>query len=295
MTHFEKEGGEHEHKPSEDKGHHVPEHKEHKPHEQKIHEYHEGKKHKPEHHKPHHRVAEKKECCSDKGLNSFQKFLAAAVIVQIALLLFIAVKLPDGSVVVNTDDGDLPTGVDNAPSAAAAAVDMEALIDDDAIEGDEDAPVTIVEWSDYECPFCEKFYSGTLQQLRSEYIETGKVKLIYRDFPLSFHQNAQKAAEAAECAGEQDKYFEMHDKLFENGVSGGVTAFKSYAASIGLDTAEFNTCLDSGAMAGEVRKDFSDGQRAGISGTPGFIVNGKLISGAQPFAAFAQVIEAELN
>ena len=118
--------------------------------------------------------------------------------------------------------------------------------------------------------------------------------MIYRDFPLNFHQNAQKAAEAAECAGEQDKYWEMHDVLFEKGVQGGVSGFKQYARDIGLKTADFDKCLDSGQMAGEVRKDMSDGQRAGVQGTPAFWVNGQEISGAQPFGAFQQIIDAAL-
>ena len=126
-------------------------------------------------------------------------------------------------------------------------LDMNELADDDAIKGDPNAPVTIVEFSDYECPFCEKFYAETLEQLENEYINTGKVKLIYRDFPLGSHPNAQKAAEAAECAGEQGRYYGMHDMLFENGASGGVASYKAYAQQLGLDTAAFNNCLDSGA------------------------------------------------
>lgn len=167
-------------------------------------------------------------------------------------------------------------------------------IDDDAVLGDENAPVTIIEFSDYECPFCTRFYLNTLPQLKREYIDTGKVKLIYRDFPLSFHQNAQKAAEAAECAEEQGKYYEMHDKLFDEGVDGGVSSFKQYAKEIGLNAEEFNECLDSGEMASEVQKDFQDGQRAGVQGTPTFFINGKILKGAQPFEVFKQIIEEEL-
>jgi protein-disulfide isomerase len=186
-----------------------------------------------------------------------------------------------------------------APSPAAQlptaqAKNMAVLAEDDAFEGNANATVTIVEWSDYQCPFCEKFYSQTLGQIREQYVDTGKVKFVYRDFPLDFHENAQKAAEAAECAGEQGKYWEMHNKLFEEGVSGGVAAFKQYAEDIGLDAAKFNECLDSGAMASEIKKDLQDGQVNGISGTPGFIINGQLVTGAQPFSAFQQVIEAAL-
>ena len=171
---------------------------------------------------------------------------------------------------------------------------VEVSVDDDAFIGEKNAPVTIVEFSDYECPFCSRFYDQTLPQIKSEYVDKGKVKLVYRDFPLSFHPNAQKAAEAAECAGEQGKYFEMHDKLFGQGVAGGVSGFKQYAQEIGLDTKKFNSCLDSGKMASEIQKDFNDGQSYGVQGTPAFFVNGKLISGAQPFTNFQQVIDSEL-
>jgi protein-disulfide isomerase len=195
-------------------------------------------------------------------------------------------------------------GSDTAKEAQAAqprqaapsnpSIDMEELIDDDTIKGNPNAPVTIVEWSDFECPFCTRFYEETLGQITKEYIDTGKVKLVYRDFPLGFHAQAQKAAEAAECAGEQGKFWEMHDALFDNGVSGGVTSFKSFAKDIGLNTEDFDECLDSGQMADEVKKDMADGQRVGITGTPGFIINGQLVTGAQPFENFRQVIEAEL-
>lgn len=171
---------------------------------------------------------------------------------------------------------------------------VEVSIDDDAVLGDENAPVTIIEFSDYECPFCGRFYSETLGQIDDKYIKTGKVKLVYRDFPLSFHPNAQKAAEAAECAGEQGKYWEMHDKLFKNGVSGGIAGFKQYAKEIGFDSSKFDNCLDSGKMASEVQKDFNDGQSYGVQGTPAFFINGKLVSGAQPFSNFQQVIDGEL-
>lgn len=180
-----------------------------------------------------------------------------------------------------------------APSPSPK-LDLKALLDDDAVKGDPDAPVTIIEFSDYECPFCARFYSQTLGQIDEQYIKTGKVKLVYRDFPLSFHQQAQKAAEAAECAGEEGKYYEMHDKLFVDGVQGGVTSFKQYAKDLGLDTPKFDKCLDSGAMAAEVQKDEQDGIAAGIQGTPGFFVNGVPISGAQPFSVFKQIIDQQL-
>ncbi|PIN87918.1 disulfide bond formation protein DsbA [Candidatus Woesearchaeota archaeon CG10_big_fil_rev_8_21_14_0_10_32_24] len=186
-----------------------------------------------------------------------------------------------------------------APEAPAPLIDMASLLDDDAVKGDVNAPVTIVEWSDYECPFCGRFYSETFGQIDNEYIKTEKVKLIVRDFPLSFHTQAQKAAEAAECAGDQGKYYEMHNLLFEKGVTGGVAGFKGYAKELGLNTAKFDSCLDSGEKASETANDMSDGAAAGIQGTPGFVIGpsdgkGIQISGAQPFAVFKQVIDAVL-
>ena len=169
-------------------------------------------------------------------------------------------------------------------------IDMETLIDDDAIKGKENAPVTMIEFT-----FCGRHFEQTYSQIIKEYVDTGKVKLVYRDFPLDFHPNAQKAAEAAECAGEQNKYWEMHDKLFENQQALGINNLKQYAKEIGLNTDKFNNCLDSGEMTSEVSKDIQDGQAVGISGTPGFIINGQLVSGAQPFSAFKQIIEQELN
>jgi protein-disulfide isomerase len=132
------------------------------------------------------------------------------------------------------------------------------------------------------------------------------VKYVFRDYPLSFHQYAEKAAEAADCADEQGKYWEYHDLLFENqtahnatlqtdGLEGVLSTFKSYAADLGLDTATFDDCLDSGKYASEVQNDIQDGQAYGVSGTPAFFINGQLVSGAQPFSVFQQVIDAALE
>ncbi len=183
-----------------------------------------------------------------------------------------------------------------APGAGQQAQQKIVAVseDDDPVMGDEDADVTIIEFSDYQCPFCEKFYSQTLPQLKKDYIDTGKVKLVYRDYPLPFHPFAEKAAEAANCAGEQGKYFAMHDKIFANQATLNEENLKVWGASIGLDANKFNSCLDSGKMAAEIAKDLADGNAAGVSGTPSFFVNGKILVGAQPFAAFKTVIDQEL-
>ncbi len=210
-----------------------------------------------------------------------------------------------GQVVANTGNNNnaAPQGDTNNNNNAPTRVQVSA--EDDAVLGSANAPVEIIEFSDYQCPFCRKFWQDTLPQLKTEYIDTGKAKLVVRDFPLSFHPMAPKAAEAAECAGEQNKYFEMHDKMFEeqNKLDGGTVRstvqfsaddLKKWAADIGLKAEQFNSCLDSGKYTAEVQKDFNDGTTAGVSGTPSFFVNGQQLVGAQPFAAFKQVIDAEL-
>jgi len=124
---------------------------------------------------------------------------------------------------------------------------------------------------------------------------SGKVKRVFRDFPLAMHREAQGAAEAAQCAHEQQKFWEYHDKLFANQRALGVDQLKAYAAEMGLDTEKFNACLDAGKYRELVLEDFSDGQALGVSGTPAFFINGRFISGAQPYEAFASIIEEELE
>ena len=170
----------------------------------------------------------------------------------------------------------------------------EVSVDDDPVKGPENAKVTIVVFTDYQCPFCGKFEREILPLIISEYVDSGKARVAIRDFPLPLHSNSEKAAEASECANEQGKFWEYHDKLFENQQYLGVSDLKQYAKELGLDTAKFNQCLDSGKYAGEVQKDLQDGQSYGVSGTPTIFINGKAVVGAQPFSVFKQAIEAEL-
>lgn len=170
-------------------------------------------------------------------------------------------------------------------------------IDDDPMKGDESATVTIVEFSDFECPYCARFYKDTYKKLVSEYVNKGKVKFVYRDFPLSFHNNAKTASIAANCAKEQGgdtAYFKYHDKLYENQSSLGVVNFKKWAKEFNLDSVKFDKCLNDKKQAAEVDKDFKDGQSYGVSGTPAFFVNGRKLTGAQPFSVFKTLIEEEL-
>ena len=157
--------------------------------------------------------------------------------------------------------------------------------------GPANAPITIVEFSDFECPYCSRAEETVSEVMR---VYGDKIRLVYRDLPLPNHTNAPKAAEAAHCAGEQDKYWEMHAKLFANQRALDVPSLKGYAKDLKLDQAKFDKCLDSGAMAAMVEEGKKAGNEAGINGTPAFFVNGVLISGAQPFDAFKEVIDAEL-
>lgn len=158
--------------------------------------------------------------------------------------------------------------------------------------GPADAPVTIVEFSDFECPFCSRVVP-TMDQIKENYGD--KVRLVFRQFPLGMHANARKAAEASLCAREQDKFWEMHDLLFAEQKQLSVAQLKEKASRLGLEAAAFDECLDSGRHAAQVQADFEAGSAAGVTGTPASFVNGRFLSGAQPYEAFAKVIDEELE
>lgn len=186
------------------------------------------------------------------------------------------------------------------PSAPSAVVDVD--VDDDPVIGDKNAPVTIVEFSDFQCPFCQRFYQQSYLQIKEKYVDTGKVKVVFRDFPLSIHQYAQASAEAAECVRDQTNdatYFAFHDKLFETQTSWasvGESAIVDLAGQMdGVDKAKVQKCLDDGKFSQEVSDDFNYGISVGVSGTPTVFVNGVRIVGAQPYAAFESAIESALE
>jgi predicted DsbA family dithiol-disulfide isomerase len=159
------------------------------------------------------------------------------------------------------------------------------------VRGNPKAPVTILEFSDFQCPFCVRA-RPTVKRVREVYGDS--VRFAFRHFPLDFHPLAQKAGEAAACAGEQDRFWQMHDRLWEQTPKLEVPELKAHAQALGLDTAAFASCLDSGRHAGLVERDMQAGQAYGVSGTPAFFVNGRPLIGAQPFEAFQQVIDDEL-
>lgn len=211
----------------------------------------------------------------------------------------------------NTDTIDVPTA--NDPGQQAGNPAAKTTIDDDPILGDRDkAKVAIVEFSDYECPFCKRHHEQTFDQIVSNYIDTGKAIMVYRDFPLSFHDPlATDQAMAAECiqdlAGD-DKYFDYSKLIFETTQSNGQGMSRSQlfdlANDIGVDGDKVESCVDSDKFREEVQKDIADGGQAGVTGTPGFVigilnedgsVDGVNVSGAQPYSVFEQVIEEQLE
>ena len=194
----------------------------------------------------------------------------------------------------------LPTKQPNVP--------LKISTDNDPVIGKLDAPITIIEFSDFQCPFCAKFHIDTLPSIMNEYIKNGQVKLVFRDFPIqSIHPNALPASVAAECANEQGKFKEMHDLLFENqrewnnqNTNDVISTFNQYASKMNLEEEKFDSCLRNGKYIEEIQKDLEDGRMYGISGTPGFFVGNNQIGfielkGAQPFESFKKIIDSQLK
>lgn len=209
-----------------------------------------------------------------------------AVLLPVAFVLGLGL----GWLLWGADSPSAPHQADE-PSAPVRRVTVE--IGDSPALGPADAPITIIEFSDYECPFCVRWHKQVYQRLMKEY--EGKIRFVYRDFPLnSIHPNAAPAAIAAHCAGEQDAYFRFHDALFSSEYGLGREAYLSYAAELGLDIKAFQTCLDEERYADKVEADVRYGYSIGVSSTPTFFVNGIAIVGAQPYEIFQQLIEKEL-
>lgn len=181
-----------------------------------------------------------------------------------------------------------------APLAAGATGDQRVNVstDGDPSIGPSDAPITIVEFSDYQCPYCQAWYQQTFDKLMASY--PGKILFVYRDLPLPGHPESLPAAEAANCAGEQGAYWKFHNDLFSGQYSLGRAAYEQYASDLGLDTSAFSTCLDDHRYQAEVKADSADAVRLGLNGTPSFVINGQILVGAQPFEQFKAIIDADL-
>lgn len=182
-----------------------------------------------------------------------------------------------------------------------------ATAGDGPVLGKASAPITLIEFTDFQCPFCARHTSQTFDQIKKDYVDTGKVKYVVRHFPLGFHPNAVKASEAAACADDQGKFWDMHAALFKNQdtwsplpAAAAAAAFKKYAADSGMNTEKFNTCFDSGSKAALIAKDTADGSASGIDGTPGFWILGpndqrQQVKGAFPYATFQTAFDSMLK
>ena len=241
--------------------------------------------------------------------------LTAALVVAAFLVgsLYTKVQmLEKGGIAAQGSNNNQQPSVAAQPQAPQQSTKGVASVDDDPVLGDKNAPITIVEFSDYECPFCKRHFDETLPQLIKNYVDTGKVKIVYRDFPLSFHDPmATKEAVAANCAkvqGGDTAYFKYHDEIFTRTKSNGnglsEADLTTIATDLGLNLNSFNTCLSDPAQTDEVKKDIADGTAAGASGTPTFVIgkttssgeiNGDLVVGAQPYAAFQAIINPLLQ
>lgn len=208
----------------------------------------------------------------------------------------------EGLAIADTEDVDDDDTADAAVVAAAAEADtipsgtIPAVDDGDYIRGDENAPITIIEYSDFECPYCERFHP-TMEQVMEEY--DGQVRWVLRSFPLSFHANAEDASVAAECAGQQGKFWEMSDELFDSRSSLGEDLYYELAADLGLSASDFTTCYEGDEAREKVQAQAAAGASAGITGTPGsFIIdedgNATPIKGALPFSSISAAIDAML-
>jgi protein-disulfide isomerase len=219
-------------------------------------------------------------------------------------------SLKEGQQAIQKDLQEIKKLIAARPAGAPGgeqAMNAVISVDGEPFKGDKNAKLTLVEFSEFQCPFCGRHVRDTYPTLDKEYIQTGKVKYVFRDLPLeSIHKNAFKAAEAAHCAGEQNKYWEMHDRLFANQNSLEPAMLTSHAQAVGVDPKKFQACLDSGKFAAAIRKDIAEANKYGITGTPTTVIGLtqpdskaikvlKVIRGAQNIAAFKEALDSLAN
>jgi len=226
-------------------------------------------------------------------------FVGIAVLSTIAaLVLGIAMISGDGLSFAKSDEADtavaLETGEPTDTQPTQEASDVPAVTSEDNVHGPSDAKVTLIEYSDFECPYCARF-AATMDQIIDEYGDD--VRVIFRHFPLSFHANAKGAAVASECAAEQDMFWEMHDKIFEANLTKTMSldTWKQAADDLGMDTDDFEDCLESDRYDDKIASQMQEGAKAGVKGTPATFINGKMVSGALPYESIAQIIDSELE
>lgn len=190
------------------------------------------------------------------------------------------------------------------PNPVLSEESQKLLVDSgesaDPVLGDNNAKVTMVEFSDFQCPYCQNYSMATFQQIKKDYIDTGKVKYIFRDLPLDFHPQALDAAKFANCAAEEGKYWEAHDLLFSkqgewSGNAEAKSVFSGYAGELGLNATSMEQCISDPAVSAEIANDLQTGAQIGANGTPTFFINGEQFVGARPYEQFKEVIDKALS
>lgn len=226
-------------------------------------------------------------------------FIGVAVFSTItALVLVTAMFSGDGLSFAKSDNQDdvVAANVDEPVAAQPTqeVIDVPPVTSEDNTYGPSDAKVTLIQYSDFECPYCANF-SSTIKQIIEEYGDD--VQVVFRHFPLSFHANAREAAIASECAAEQGMFWEMHDKIFEANLTDTMSAetWGRAAADLGLDTDDFADCMESDRYDEKIASQMQEGAKAGVKGTPATFVNGTIVSGALPYESFTQIIDSELQ
>ena len=222
-------------------------------------------------------------------LGFFSGMALLSVIAFFVLMILVFSDKQSSPVVAKADE---PAAEEPAAEEPAASP-VPAISDSDYVFGDKNAKVVLIEYTDFECPFCAKHYD-TAKKIKETY--GNKIAFVTRHFPLSFHAEAQKAAEATECAGEQGKFWQMYDYVFAANKSAdmSVEKWKAGAKKLGLNTAKFNDCLDTSKYAQKIADSANGGAAAGVDGTPATFVNGELVSGALPFEQFKGMIDGLL-
>ena len=237
---------------------------------------------------------------SEKSL--IEKIVPVLLILSIGLAFMVGILWDKVS---NLEKGNTGTGTTAAAAQPAAAapgvsIDQAGGVGNLPIMGSASAKVTLIEFADFRCPFCEQFFSQTEPQIIQNYVNTGKVKLAFRNYAF-LGPSSVVAADAVECANDQGKFWQYHDYLYKNQPDESDTSMYNTdtltkaAVSLGMDGTKFSNCLSTKADDAKVQQDLADGQKAGVSGTPAFFVNGTFINGAEPYSVFQQAIDAALK
>lgn len=214
-----------------------------------------------------------------------------AIVCAAGFFIILIGKMPERANVDDLADSkqNIQQNIEQEDKKAVDVTKISPVTDNDHIRGDRNAKITLIEYSDFQCPYCNKLVP-TIEKVLADY--SGKVRFIYRNYPInSIHQYAQKAAEAGECAADQGKFWEMHDKMFANQSALTVANLKSYAKDLGLNQEQFDSCLDSGKYASRVNQQSAEAEAAGLTGTPGTFINNVFINGAYPYETFKATID----